>query len=48
MTTKYGPDESVLEFSVEISDLKYKGTSREVTSYIQTEVDQFIKDGYVE
>ncbi len=48
MTTKYGPDESVLEFSVEISDLKYKGAPREVTPYIQTEVEQFIKDGYVE
>lgn len=48
ITTKYGPDETVLEFSVEISDLKYKGSPREVTPYIQTEVEQFIKDGYVE
>lgn len=48
MTTKYGQNDTILEFSVEISDLKYKGTSREVTPYIQTEVEQFIKDGYVE
>lgn len=48
MTTKYGQNDTVLEFSVEISDLKYKGTPREVTPYIQAEVEQFIKDGYVE
>ena len=48
MTTKYGQNDTILEFSAEISDLKYKGTSREVTPYIQTEVEQFIKDGYVE
>lgn len=48
MTTKENRNDNTEKFSVEISDLKYKGTSREVTPYIQTEVEQFIKDGYVE
>lgn len=49
MTTKTDiTNGTELEFTIEISDLKYKGTPRDVTPEIQAEVEQFIKDGYVE